>query len=169
MLRPPRNCERSPAMSRDSFDLILPHGERVPLDTPVTIGRAPGNVVVLADPAVSRRHAQIAVDHGRVRVEDVGSSSGTWINGARVTRPRVVGDGARFRVGDSELIVERRRPDAEAGRTVWVPVDSEMTAATRFGDRPRLRSGYALKRLDRSEGVRRWVLKDLRAGAFVRL
>jgi len=36
---PPRNCELWPAMSPDSFDLILPQGGRVPLDTPVTIGR----------------------------------------------------------------------------------------------------------------------------------
>ena len=152
-----------------SFDIVLPHGERVPLDGVVTIGRAPGNVVRLDDPAVSRRHAQISVDEGRPRVEDAGSSAGTWVNGARLSRPRAVGDGARVRVGDSELIVERRRSETEAGRTVLVPVASEMTASTRFGTQPRLRSGYALKRLDSSEGARRWVLKDLRAGAFVRL
>jgi putative peptide zinc metalloprotease protein len=41
--------------------------------------------------------------------------------------------------------------------------------ATQFGMRPRVRSGYALKRLEASEGNRRWVLKDLRSGSFLRL
>src|SRR6185503_17419688 len=34
---------------------------------------------------------------------------------------------------------------------------------------PRVRSGYALKRLDASEGNRRWILRDLEDGTFLRL
>ncbi|MEA2484704.1 MAG: putative peptide zinc metalloprotease protein [Thermoleophilaceae bacterium] len=179
-MRPPCNYEPSPAMALDSFELLLPDGVRVPLNRTVTIGRAPTNVVCLKDPAVSRRHARIDLDGGRPRVEDAGSSSGTWVDGARIERPRVIGDGARVRVGDSYLILERRRAATEAGRTIVVPEGasaalpiagdgSDSAASTRFGTRPRLRSGYALKRLDASEGVRRWILKDLRGGAFVRL
>ena len=41
--------------------------------------------------------------------------------------------------------------------------------ATQFGMRPRVRSGYALKRLDASEGNKRWVLRDLHSGTFLRL
>ena len=41
-------------------------------------------------------------------------------------------------------------------------------SATQFGMRPRVRSGYALKRLEAGEGNRRWVLKDLESGTFVR-
>src|SRR4051812_27959592 len=167
-------------MSRDRFDLLLPYGERVPLEGAVTIGRDPGNVVQLEDPAVSRQHVRITMDNGRPCVEDVKSSYGTWVNGSRMGRRRVVGDGDRIRVGDTELIVERRRAETEAGRTIVVPArasaalpkidgSAEDPASTRFGDRPRLRSGYALKRLDSSEGARRWILKDLRSGAFVRL
>ena len=32
-----------------------------------------------------------------------------------------------------------------------------------------MRSGYALKRLDASEGTKRWVLRDLDSGKFLRL
>jgi putative peptide zinc metalloprotease protein len=53
-----------------------------------------------------------------------------------------------------------------ASATVALP---GATASTRFGEHPRLRSGHALKRLDASEGVRRWVLKDLVSGTFVRM
>jgi hypothetical protein len=42
-------------------------------------------------------------------------------------------------------------------------------SATQFGMRPRVRSGYALKRLEAGEGNRRWVLKDLESGTFLRL
>ena len=41
--------------------------------------------------------------------------------------------------------------------------------ATRFGMRPRVRSGYALKRLDADEGQRRWVLRDLSRDGYLRL
>ena len=35
--------------------------------------------------------------------------------------------------------------------------------------KPRVRSGYALKRLDASEGAKRWVLSDLNRDTFLRL
>ena len=42
-------------------------------------------------------------------------------------------------------------------------------ATTQFGMRPRVRSGYALKRLEESEGSKRFVLRDLNTGKFLRL
>src|SRR5690349_23862847 len=41
--------------------------------------------------------------------------------------------------------------------------------ATQFGMRPRIRSGYALKRLEADEGRKRWVLKDLNTNTYLRL
>ena len=41
--------------------------------------------------------------------------------------------------------------------------------ATQYGMRPRVRSGYALKRMDESEGGRRWVLRDLSRDGYLRL
>ena len=35
--------------------------------------------------------------------------------------------------------------------------------------RPRVRSGYALKRMDADEGPRRWVLRDLSRDSYLRL
>jgi putative peptide zinc metalloprotease protein len=46
-------------------------------------------------------------------------------------------------------------------------VDLEPEAVD-VGESPRLRSGYALKRLDASEGPRRWILEDLHNGKLVR-
>jgi hypothetical protein len=152
------------------LELVLDGGQRVPVVSELTIGRAPGSTLVLSDPSVSRTHARITAD---AVLEDIGSSHGTWLDGVRVTAPSPLRDGAKIRLGDAELRVERRRETAEAGRTMFVPAGATgfMPAinGTQFGMRPRVRSGYALKRLDASEGRQRWVLKDTRSGTFLRL
>jgi putative peptide zinc metalloprotease protein len=155
-------------MALDSFDLVLPDGRRVPVRDELTLGRGPGNVLELPDPSVSRRHARITLGRDGPRVEDAGSSSGTWVDGVRVGGATRIGDGARVQLGNTQLVVERHRAETEAGRTAFVPVGASA-AFPAAGPAPRLRSGYALKRLDASEGARRWVLKDLRGGGFVRL
>jgi Zn-dependent protease len=164
--------------------LVLGDRTRIPLTEETTIGRAPVNSVVLDDPSVSRRHIRIspaARPGGAPFVADAGSTYGTWLDGRRLDRPRPLVDGSRLRLGDQELIVDRQRGEREAGRTIVVPAgqslvlpssggDAQLTAsATRFGDRPRMRSGFALKRLDASEGPRRWVLRDLVGGKFLAL
>ncbi|MDA0159904.1 FHA domain-containing protein [Solirubrobacter ginsenosidimutans] len=146
------------------LELVLPDRRRVALAGELTIGRSPPSDVLLLDPTVSRVHARILVDGGAARIEDAGSSYGTWLNGRRVVAATPLVAGASIRLGDSELQVARVPRENEAGATVVVP----SAYTTRVGENPRLRSGYALKRLAASEGSRRWVLKDLRSGAFVR-
>ena len=48
-------------------------------------------------------------------LEDAGSSYGTWLDGHRVNGPTPLHDGSRIRVGNQELVVERRRDESEAG------------------------------------------------------
>jgi putative peptide zinc metalloprotease protein len=152
------------------LDLVVDAGTRVPLVADVTVGRAPGSTVVLSDPSVSRLHARISPGNGEGAVlEDAGSSHGTFVDGVRVTGPVPLRDGALIRIGDSELAVERRRDDAEAGRTVIVPAGAGAVLPAALPMHPRVRSGYALKRLDASEGNRRWVLRDLESNTFLRL
>lgn len=43
------------------------------------IGRDPGCAIPIADDSISRRHAQIALDGSQIRIEDVGSSNGTFL------------------------------------------------------------------------------------------
>jgi putative peptide zinc metalloprotease protein len=148
------------------LEIVLPDHSRLALDQDVTIGRAAGNTVRLADPSVSRMHARISTTASGPVLEDAGSSYGTWLDGRRIEVPAPLRAGSRIRVGNQELLVDRPRDDGEAGPTFVIPV---ATAATQFGERPRIRSGYALKRLESGEGTRRWVLKDLRSGRLVRL
>ena len=71
---------------------------------PVTVGRASDNHLVVDDPEVSRHHARLEADGGGWRVVDLGSTNGTWVNGARVREATIdVGDdvsfgGARFSI-----------------------------------------------------------------------
>jgi Zn-dependent protease len=162
------------------LELVLTGGARVPLVDDVTIGRGPAASLRLDDPTVSRLHARISADDGRARIEDAGSSHGTFVDGTRIDGPLALRDGARIGIGDQEIRVERRREAAEEGHTIVVRpgvslavgavgAEEMSTPATQFGMRPRLRSGYALKRLGAEEGPRRWVLRDLSRDGFLRL
>jgi FHA domain len=163
------------------LDLVLADQTRVPLERDVTIGRALDNTLRLDDAAVSRRQARIVVspDGGTAEVEDAGSTYGTWLDGQRLDGRRPLRDGSRIRVGNNELVVERRRGDDEAGRTIVVepgvtleepvPTSDDGGRGGRFGERPRPRSGYALKRLEASEGDDRWVLRDLTSDRYLRM
>jgi putative peptide zinc metalloprotease protein len=152
------------------FELVMADRTRVPVVGEMTIGRAPESTLRLDDPAVSRRHARISIDgngDGQAILEDAGSSYGTWLDGDRVEGRRSLRDGSRIRVGNQELVVERHRDEAEAGRTIVV--DRANGDGQDIGTHPRLKQGYALKRLEAAEGPRRWVLRDLDTDRFLRM
>jgi putative peptide zinc metalloprotease protein len=163
------------------LELVLADGTRVPLVGELTIGRSRGSALWLDDPSVSRNHARIRAGHGGApMLEDAQSSYGTFLDDARVTLPVPLRDGARIRVGNQRLEIQAHRDGDAAGRTIVVPLGASLLlpvagaaslqpAETAQGRRPRLRSGYALKRLDASEGERRWVVRDLRSESFLRI
>lgn len=176
------SCGAPVAGAELPLELVLADETRVPLVGSMTIGRAPGSSVVLADPSVSREHARISPggNGGGVSIEDAGSSAGTLVDGVAITAATALHDGAKLQIGGQTLRVERRRDTAEAGRTIVVKPGASLVVpalgtagvaaqATQFGMKPRVRSGYALKRLDASEGSKRWVLKDLNRNTFLRL
>ncbi len=67
---------------------LLIEGTRVfPLLGPlVHIGRRPDNDLVLSDPRVSRRHAQLRLYKGHYMLIDLGSTGGTTVNGKPIRR-----------------------------------------------------------------------------------
>ena len=54
--------------------------------TPFTIGRKADRDLVIADPRVSREHAQIVLEGNSLFIQDLGSKHGTYVNGERVER-----------------------------------------------------------------------------------
>ena len=64
---------------------------------PLVVGRAPSSDIPIFDPTISRRHAEVKCDESGVRVRDLGSSNGTYLNGSRVeTASIAVGDVVTF-------------------------------------------------------------------------
>lgn len=51
----------------------------------ITVGRGLDNDIVLEDASVSRHHAELAREGGKLEVRDLGSTNGTWVNAGRVT------------------------------------------------------------------------------------
>ncbi len=74
--------------------------------TPMTVGRATDNALVLADSRVSRHHARVQARRGTLVLTDLGSTNGSRVNGVRVDEC-ALGTGDRILVGDTVLLVEQ--------------------------------------------------------------
>jgi EAL domain-containing protein (putative c-di-GMP-specific phosphodiesterase class I) len=76
---------------------------------PFRVGRLPGLSLCLASDSVSKEHAEIVLVGGSLRVRDLGSKNGTFVNSERVSESRLnEGDilhfaQVEFRVGRQEL------------------------------------------------------------------
>jgi hypothetical protein len=73
-----------------------------------TIGRSGTNDLVLTDRSVSRRHAELHVDHGRYHLIDLGSTNGTYVRDgndwAKIDQAYVAAD-ERIMLGDTVTTV----------------------------------------------------------------
>ena len=75
-----------------------------PLSDEVTIGRAPGCSVPLADDTyVSQLHARIYIRDGKPFVEDLGSTNGTFLNRDRLSRTMPLHRGDKLQIGQTVL------------------------------------------------------------------
>jgi hypothetical protein len=74
----------------------------------LTIGRNESDLGNLGnDPEISRQHARLRrLDSGEILVEDLGSTNGTFVNGARIDGPRVLAAGDTLRMGQTTLRLE---------------------------------------------------------------
>lgn len=73
-------------------------GERISVFPGATIGREPGNTIIVDEDTVSARHAQFVLERGRWWLEDLGSTNGTFINHRPLDgrAPLFEGDEVRF-------------------------------------------------------------------------
>ena len=71
-----------------------------------TLGSVAGNTVVLAHPAVSRKHAGIRRVDGGYELADVGSTNGIYVNG-RKTPKKMLDQGDIIRIGNTEAVFKR--------------------------------------------------------------
>jgi len=119
---PPRRISREKITSGDTVtlgDLTLPasalvdllvHNTKQPVSDAgvidlgsagmVTFGRRDGADISIDQPLVSALHAQVSVDRGRVIVRDLGSMTGTFVDGRRVERPVEIVPGTIVQIAD---------------------------------------------------------------------
>ena len=118
-------------------------GREMPLflHSALTIGRDEVSELVLDEDMVSRQHARIHIEPGKIFIEDLRSTNGTFVNGAQVSRTDLV-DGDRILIGTSLLrLVTAYEEDGDTVSVEQPPstaneVDSN---ATRIGPPPSLK------------------------------
>jgi hypothetical protein len=86
----------------------LDEGQDFELDSAqLTIGRGRQNDIAIdSDEYASARHARFEPRQDGVWVQDLGSTNGTYLNGARLERPRRLTEGDVVRVGETDLRFE---------------------------------------------------------------
>lgn len=78
-----------------------------PLDQEmISVGRGLDNTLVIDDPSVSRSHVQITATPEGFRVQDLGSTGGTYVNGRQVDQRHLHSGDILSLAGVSILFVE---------------------------------------------------------------
>jgi pSer/pThr/pTyr-binding forkhead associated (FHA) protein len=97
--------------------------EIIPVDRKLTLGRHPRCDYVITinteSAGISGRHASIEVEGEYAWIEDLGSTNGTWVRGARIDKRTPLLPGERFLLDSVEF---EFRAGAQAGATVVAPM-----------------------------------------------
>ena len=75
-----------------SYHLVSDSGDQsfeLPPGKRLVVGRGLSSDIALYDPTISRRHAELTARTDGVQIKDLGSSNGTFVNGAKVTSGRI--------------------------------------------------------------------------------
>ena len=89
-------------------------GQYLTIGGVTVIGRGSDCDLTIDDATLSRRHAELSIDHGRLRVRDLGSANGTSVNGERITE-RELNHGDELRFGAKAFVVVA--PEASSALT----------------------------------------------------
>jgi Nif-specific regulatory protein len=121
----------------------IPEGE-------LSIGREPGNGIVLLDGGVSRRHCLIRRNGADIRLEDQGSRNASLVNDIRVTS-HTLSNGDRIRIGKSLLVFRLGRSMAETVADTVVDL-GRSSVILRAEDVRYLKDGQQLPATERTVG-----------------
>lgn len=104
--------------------LTAANGSMFPiLDDEVTVGRDPSCGVSIADGSISTTHAKIRQDGEGFVIEDLSSRNGTFVNGERLTQPRLLADQDVVRLGKVVLTFHLAVPAPIPRATVMQKLD----------------------------------------------
>ena len=92
-----------------------------------TIGRSANNSIIINDPEISRRQAQILPREDTFFIEDLGSTNGTFVNGIRLNQPMALNHGDTIEFGDTIRL--RYWAVGLASEIIYSPADDVITPA----------------------------------------
>jgi hypothetical protein len=95
-----RNREGDMVHCLQRLDGVVPETRFVVPPTGLKIGRTAPADVIVAGSAVSRSHCQVELAAGKLRVTDLNSTNGTYIDNKRIVGSEVLPVGAILRVGN---------------------------------------------------------------------
>jgi len=104
-LAPARPAKSAVPRDAHRFRLVLEDREVQLLEGPNVIGRDSRSALWIEHFSVSRRHAQVVVERGRARLEDLESKNGTFLNGRRIARSEPLADGDEIRIGVARIVL----------------------------------------------------------------
>ncbi|MFL6055056.1 MAG: FHA domain-containing protein [Actinoallomurus sp.] len=110
--RSPRSTASPRVRRTEPTKLVITEGARagMTLDlagTEITMGRSNDVTLPLGDDYCSGRHARLFSQNGQWFVEDLGSTNGTYLGRAKVSRPEPVPVGVPIRIG--KTVIELRK------------------------------------------------------------
>jgi pSer/pThr/pTyr-binding forkhead associated (FHA) protein len=97
-------------------------------DKQLIIGRSSELDIVLVEDMVSRKHAKISITGGKISIEDLGSTNGTFVNGEKVKTSRIK-EGDRILVGTSILKLVKAGANSPELSDAQVKQNLEQVAA----------------------------------------
>jgi pSer/pThr/pTyr-binding forkhead associated (FHA) protein len=123
-----------------------------------SVGRDAADILIV-DPTVSRRHAQVILDGGRLLVEDFGSTNGTKVGDRRLAAGEQVpaGNGDTIRFGNVHLTVNLPGSEANNATVAMTDVGADPAAAPLAAFAP---AAEAAEIVDRGEPVAMAVMVD---------
>ncbi|MGD8289756.1 MAG: FHA domain-containing protein [Gemmatimonadota bacterium] len=100
----------------------------------IIVGRDDGADVLIDNPSVSRRHAEIRLGDDGWVIEDLGSSNGTFIGGTRIQGPQSLGLGdevgfGKFTIVFGRALGEGEQPRPRSAQTAPPPKQSTVAGA----------------------------------------
>jgi pSer/pThr/pTyr-binding forkhead associated (FHA) protein len=128
---------RSGSFTAGSFSLIVIEGPDADSSfdvdamtaTRLLLGKSPACDFRLADQEVSRRHASLELTGRRLRLRDLGSTNGTFVDGIAVVDAFLRG-GEIVRIGTTAIRVEERGPPREVALPARVQFGSLLGGST---------------------------------------
>lgn len=87
------------------------------------VGRDDSCDLTMPHPGVSKHHAMITRENGQISIRDLGSTNGTFVNGARITQV-VLNNGDEIRIGPFHLVYDGARQNLGGSRRLGHRLDA---------------------------------------------